>query len=293
MSDTKLDNSATNAGTITLGGDMTVNRLGFGAMRITGDGIWGEPDDKASAEEVLKRAVELGIDFIDTADAYGPEVSENLIASALKPYEGLIIATKGGMTRSGPNQWSADGRPEHLREACEASLKRLGVDRIDLYQFHRPDPNVPFEDSVQMIADMQKEGKIRHVGLSNVTIDQIEQARKITSIVSVQNHYNIELRDDEDVLKYCQQNGIAFLPWGPLASGSDMSERTQKLLSSIASLYHINTNQLSIAWLLQHSPVMLPIPGTSSLKHLEENVQAANVRLSDEDMAALDNLIEG
>lgn len=289
MTDIKLESPAARAGTITLG-DLTVNRLGFGAMRVTGDGIWGDPADDKVAEKVLKRAVELGCNFIDTADAYGPEVSENLIAAALKPYDGIVIATKGGQVRPGPNQWVPDGRPEHLREACEGSLKRLGVDTIDVYQLHRPDPKVPFEDSVQALADLQKEGKIKHIGLSNITVKQLETARQIVPIVSVQNHYNIELRQDEDVLKACEDAHIAFLPWGPLSSGGDMSEHAKTLLTSIASLYHATVNQVILAWLLQHSPVMLPIPGTGSLEHLEENVMAATIELSQEDVRALDEL---
>lgn len=290
MTDVKLENPATHAGVLTIG-DMTINRLGYGAMRITGEGIWGKPDDEANAKKVLRRAVELGVNFIDTADAYGPEVSENLIAAALKPYDGLVIATKGGLTRSGPGEWHPDGRPEHLREACDASLKRLGVDCIDLYQFHRPDPNVPFEESVQAMADLQKSGKIKHVGLSNVSVDQLESARKIVPIVSVQNQYNIQKRDSEDVLKVCEDSGIAFIPWFPIASGN-MSDHTKELLTSIAALYHASTNQVAIAWLLKHSPVMLPIPGTSSLQHLEENVAAAAIELSDESLSALDAVAE-
>lgn len=270
------------AGTVTLG-DITVNRLGFGAMRITGQGVWGEPDDHDGAIAVLKRAVELGVNFIDTADAYGPEVSENLIREALHPYDGVTIATKGGMTRSGPDQWAADGRPEHLREACEASLRRLGVDRIDLYQFHRPDPSVPFEDSLRELVALKDEGKIRHLGLSNVTVEQLETARGMTEIVSVQNRYNIgDAEASADVLEYCTQNNIAFIPWFPIGGGSDLSA-----LQAIAERHNASPYQIALAWLLAKSPIMLPIPGTKSLDHLDENVAAAAIELSDEDLAEL------
>ena len=270
------------AGTVILG-DITVNRLGFGAMRITGQGVWGEPDDHDGAIAVLKRAVELGVNFIDTADAYGPEVSENLICEALYPYDGVTIATKGGMTRSGPDQWAADGRPEHLREACEASLRRLGVDQIDLYQFHRPDPSVPFENSLRELIALKDEGKIRHLGLSNVTVEQLETARGMTEIVSVQNRYNIgDAQASADVLDYCTQNNIAFIPWFPVGGGSDLSA-----LQAVAERHNASLHQIALAWLLAKSPIMLPIPGTKSLEHLEENVAAAAIQLSDEDLAEL------
>lgn len=272
------------AGTVTLG-DITVNRMGFGAMRITGQGVWGEPKDHDEAIKVLKRAVELGVNFIDTADAYGPEVSENLIHEALYPYDGVTIATKGGLTRSGPDKWNPDGSPTHLREACEASLKRLGVDTIDVYQFHRPDPNVPFEDSLRTLVDLKKEGKIRHIGLSNVTVEQLQAARDMTEIVSVQNRYNIgDSAASADVLQYCTENNIAFIPWFPIGGGSDMSA-----LQSVADRHDASVHQIALAWLLAKSPVMLPIPGTSSVSHLEENIAAADIVLSDEDLAELES----
>ena len=275
--------SIDNAKTVTLG-DITVNRMGFGAMRITGEGVWGEPKDHDGAIQVLKRAVELGVTFIDTADAYGPEVSENLIHEALYPYEGVTIATKGGMTRSGPNQWSADGRPEHLKEAAEASLKRLGVETIDVYQLHSPDPNVPFTDSVQALVDLKNEGKIRHIGLSNVTLEQLKQAQEHTEIVSVQNRYNIgDAQESADVLEYCTQNNIAFIPYFPIGgNGTDLSH-----LQSVADRHDATTYQVALAWLLAKSPVMLPIPGTSSVSHLEENIAAADIVLTNEDLDEL------
>jgi aryl-alcohol dehydrogenase-like predicted oxidoreductase len=282
------DISAAAAGTIKVG-DFTVNRIGFGAMRITGNGIWGEPDDVENAKKVLKRTVELDVNFIDTADAYGPEVSENLIHDALSPYEGIVIATKGGMMRGGPGMWSPDGSPAHIREACEASLKRLGVDQIQVYQFHRPDPKVPFEDSLQAFVALQTEGKIKHIGLSNVSVEQLTQALDKTPIVSVQNHYNFEHRkDSEDVLKFCEEQNIAFIPYFPIGGGR--SDYNQQALQSIATKHHATTHQIALAWLLQHSPVMLPIPGTASIEHLEENIAAAGLELDDEDRIALDKL---
>lgn len=277
------------AGTIQLGG-LTVNRMGFGAMRITGEGIWGEPANRDAAKAVLKRAVELGVNFIDTADAYGPEVSENIIAEALKPYDGIVIGTKGGLTRGGPGWWTPDGSPEHLRAACDASLKRLGVETIDLYQFHRPDPKVLFEKSVQTFAELKNEGKIRHVGLSNVSVGQIEVAQKIVPIVSVQNRYNFMEREHEDVLRYCEQNKITFIPYFPIGGTDGVSDDAQGLLTSIAAKYHASVRQIALAWLLQHSPMTLPIPGTSSVDHLEENIAAATIRLSDEEMSAIDTI---
>lgn len=270
------------AGTITLG-DLTVNRLGFGAMRITGPGIWGEPEDHDNAVAVLKRAVELGVNFIDTADAYGPEVSENLIREALHPYDGVVIATKGGLTRSGPDQWSPDGSPEHLREALDASLKRLGVNRIDLYQFHRPDPNVPFEDSVKALVELKDAGKIRNLGLSNVTVEQLEIARGLTEIVSVQNRYNVgDAQESADVLDYCTENNIAFIPWFPVGGGADLGA-----LKAVADRHGVSAHQIALAWLLAKSPVMLPIPGTKSIEHLEENIAVADIVLTDEDLDEL------
>lgn len=288
---------AESSGVFSLGGDLNVYRLGFGAMRITGSGIWGPPADHNEALAVLRRAPELGINLIDTADAYGPEVSENLIAEALYPYpEGLVIATKGGLTRSGPNQWSPDGRPEHLRAALEGSLKRLRLERIDVYQFHRPDPKVPFEESVGAIAQLQKEGKIRHVGLSNVTIDQLERARKMTPIVTVQNHYNLANRasqgmdeaESERMIDHCAQLGIGFIPWAPLTSGK--LAQPGGALDTVAKRLQAMPSQVALAWLLRRSATMLPIPGTGSVKHLEENTQAALLRLSQEDYDEIDRM---
>ncbi|TMK87002.1 MAG: oxidoreductase [Actinobacteria bacterium] len=273
--------------TISLG-DRTVRRLGFGAMRITGDGIWGPPEDHDEAVAVLRRAVELGINLIDTADSYGPEVSEDLIAEALHPYpDDLIVATKGGLVRPGPGQWDPDGRPEHLRQACEGSLRRLKLDRIHLYQFHRPDPGVPFEESVGTLAQLRDDGKIAHVGLSNVTVDELRRAQDIVPIASVQNRYNIIERDDEDVLQACEGDGLAFIPWFPLKTG----ELAKKggAAAEVAKAHDATPAQVALAWLLAHSPAMLPIPGTSSVAHLTENVAAANLRLTDEELSRLDS----
>ena len=265
--------------TFTIGGDLNVRRLGFGAMRITGDGIWGPPDDPEAAKALLRRIPELDINLIDTADSYGPEVSENLIAEALHPYpEGLVIATKGGLLRTGPGQWPRDARPEHLREACEDSLRRLRVERIDLYQLHAPDDRVPYEDSVGALKELQDEGKIRHVGVSNVSVDQLEQARGIVEVVTVQNRYNLTDRSSEDVLDVCEEAGIGFVPWFPLAMGSLAEEGGP--LNVLAARHGATPSQVALAWLLAHSPVMLPIPGTSSIEHLEENVAATQLSLS-------------
>lgn len=281
------DSIAAASGTFRFGGELPVYRLGFGAMRITGDGVWGPPKDHDEAVRVLKRAVDLGVNLIDTADAYGPNVSEELIAEALYPYpDGLVIATKGGLTRTGPNQWPPNGKPEHLREAIEGSLKRLRLDRIDVYQFHRPDPKVPFEDSVGTLADLQREGKIRFVGLSNVSVEQLATAQKIVPIVSVQNMYNLTQRDSEDVLDACGRQNIGFIPWFPLATG-DLAKPGGKL-ARIASAHDAAPSQIALAWLLRRSPVMLPIPGTSSVTHLEENMQGACVQLTDEEFEELD-----
>jgi len=272
--------------TITLG-DRTVRRLGFGAMRITGDGIWGPPKDHDECVAVLRRAIELGITLIDTADSYGPEVSENLIAEALYPYpEDLVIATKGGLVRPGPGQWDPDGRPEHLRQACEGSLRRLKLDRIYLYQLHRPDPNVPFEESVGTLAALRDEGKIAHVGLSNVTVDELRRAQEIVPITSVQNRYNIVERDDEDVLHACEGDGLAFIPWFPLKTGE--LAKDGGAAAEVAKAHDATPAQVALAWLLAHSPVMLPIPGTSSVAHLEENVAAADLQLSDDELHRLE-----
>ncbi|MBV8404034.1 MAG: aldo/keto reductase [Gammaproteobacteria bacterium] len=272
---------AEGAGTFTIGGDLIVNRLGFGAMRITGPGIWGEPKDPAEARRVLQRAVELGVNFIDTADAYGPEVSERLIAASLSPYpRGLIIATKGGLLRPGASQWVPDGRPEHLREACEGSLKRLKVARIDLYQFHHPDPKVPLEDSIGELARLREQGKIRHVGVSNFSTDELARARRIVPIVSVQNRYNLADRSSEDVLGVCTREGLAFIPWAPLASGSTGKLESSPALDQVAAAHGASIMQVAIAWLLARSPAMLPIPGTSSVAHLEEDLAAARLQLT-------------
>jgi aryl-alcohol dehydrogenase-like predicted oxidoreductase len=276
--------------TFRLGGDLPVRRLGFGAMRITGPGVWGPPEDPGEALRVLRRAVELGVDLVDTADAYGPGVSEELIAEALAPYPpGLVVATKGGLVRGGPGQWSPDGRPAHLRRALEASLKRLRVDRIDLYQLHRPDPRVPLEDSARELGRMQEEGRIRHVGLCNVTVEQLERARSIVPVVSVQNRYNLAERRSEDVLQACERLGIGFIPWFPLATG-ELARPPQGPLARVAAAHGATPAQVALAWLLQHSPVTLPIPGTSKVAHLEENVAAARLRLDDREMEALDGL---
>jgi pyridoxine 4-dehydrogenase len=272
--------SAKASGTFAIGGDIPVNRLGYGAMRITGDGIWGEPKDREGAKRVLRRAVELGVNFIDTADSYGPEVSEQLIGEALDPYaKGLVIATKAGLTRQGPNKWLPVGRPEYLIQQVEMSLRRLKTDRIDLWQLHRIDPKVPVEESLGAIKQLQEQGKIRHVGLSEVKPHEIDQARKVIDIVSVQNQYNIGDRRHEDVVEYCAKHKLAFIPWFPVAAGK-LAQPGGKL-DAAAKAHKATVSQLSLAWLLHHSPVMLPIPGTSSVEHLEENIAAAEVHLSD------------
>jgi len=274
----KKELSASKAGDVSLGGEISVHRLGFGAMRLTGEGIWGPPRDRSGALAVLRRAAELGVDFIDTADSYGPNVSEELIAEALFPYPaGLVIATKGGWNRPGPNQWTHDATPGHLRKAVEGSLKRLRLDRIDVYQLHIPDPVVSFEASVETLAQLRNEGKIRLVALSNVTQEHIERARKIVPIVSVQNRYSFGDREWEYVVNYCERNGIAFIPWFPLGAGKVAGE----ILGRIAQAHRASPTQIALAWLLRRSPVMLPIPGTSSIEHLEDNVAAASLRLSE------------
>ena len=277
------------SGTVTLGNELTVRRLGFGAMRITGDGIWGPPKDPASALAVLRRAVELGVNFIDTADSYGPYFSEELIAEALAPYpKDLVIATKGGWNRPGPGQWTHDASPEHLRKAVEGSLKRLRLDRIDVYQLHTPDPVVPFDASMETLAALRAEGKIRLIGLSNVTREHIERARKIVPIVSVQNRYSFADREWDYVVDYCERSGIAFIPWFPLGAGKVAGI----LLETIARAHNKTPKQIALAWLLKRSSVMLPIPGTSSIEHLEENVEAASVRLSVEEYEHLAGVAE-
>ncbi len=271
--------NAAAAGTFRLGGDLEVNRLGFGAMRLTGEGIWGEPKDTNVAKQVLKQAVELGVNFIDTADAYGPEVSERLIGEALAPYApGVVIATKGGLVRTGPGQWLPVGRPEYLEQQVNMSLRRLKLERLDLWQLHRIDPQVPVEESLGKIAELQKAGKIRHIGLSEVKPHEIEQAQKVVKIVSVQNQYNLSDRRHEDVVDFCAKNNIAFIPWFPVAGGK--LAQPGGPLDTVAKQHNATVSQLSLAWLLHRSPVILPIPGTSSPAHLEENIGAASLELS-------------
>ena len=277
---TTTEVNAKASGTFAIGGDLTVNRLGYGAMRITGDGIWGEPRDRENAKKVLRRAVELDVNFIDTADSYGPDVSERLIGEALAPYaKGVVIATKGGLTRQGPNQWLPVGRPEYLTQQVEMSLRFLKTERIDLWQLHRIDPKVPVEESLGAIKKLQEQGKIRHVGLSEVKPHEIDQARKVIEIVSVQNQYNIGDRQHEDVVEYCTKHKLAFIPWFPVAAGK--LARPGGKLDATAKKHGATVSQLSLAWLLHHSPVILPIPGTSSLEHLEENIAAAAVKFTD------------
>jgi aryl-alcohol dehydrogenase-like predicted oxidoreductase len=266
-------------------GDLTVNRLGYGAMRVCGPSVWGPPNDRAHALRVLRRAYELGCNFIDTADSYGPHIDEELIAEALHPYpKDLVIATKGGLTRPAPQRWDEDGRPEHLRRALEGSLKRLKLECIAVYQLHAPDPKVPFEESLGALAQFQRQGKVRHVGVSNVSVTQLEQARRIVPIVSVQNEYNLEDRSSEDVLKACERLELAFLPWYPLGAGAALRSAKVK---TVAKKHGATPAQVALAWLLKRSPVMLPIPGTNSLKHLEENVQAGKLELADTDFKML------
>lgn len=287
------DAPAPASGTFAVGGDLPVHRLGYGAMRITGPGIWGEPRDRDEAIRVLRRAVELGVDFIDTADSYGPFVSEDLIREALHtggsdPYDGVVVATKAGLVRTGPDAWHALGRPEYLRFACEMSLRRLGVDRIELYQLHRIDPAVPEEEQFGVLAALRDEGKIRHVGLSEVGIDEIERARAVVPIATVQNRYNLLDRGSQDVLEHCEQSGIGFIPWFPIATG-DLA-RPGGPLDELAEETGATPSQLALAWLLRSSPVQLPIPGTSSVDHLEENVAAATVDLDADQLARLDDV---
>ncbi|MVN20573.1 aldo/keto reductase [Mucilaginibacter arboris] len=274
--------------TYTIGGDLTVNRLGYGAMRITGKGIWGPPKDKAEAIRVLQKAVELGVNFIDTADSYGPHVSEELIAEALHPYaDGLVIATKGGLTRTGPDQWPINSSPEHLKEALEGSLKRLKLEQIDLYQLHRIDPNVPFEDSLEFLKNAQQEGKIKHIGLSEVSVEDIKKAQQYVKIVSVQNMYSVDNRKWEAELKYCADNQIAFIPWFPLNGGN---EEGMKKITALAQKKNATVQQIALSWLLHHSPNILLIPGTSSVNHLEENMKTLSVELNQEDLSELETL---
>jgi pyridoxine 4-dehydrogenase len=272
--------------TFRIGGDLEVRRLGFGAMRITGDGIWGPPDDPAGARQLLRRVVERGVNLIDTADSYGPEVSEQLIGEALHPYpDGLVIATKAGLRRTGPGQWPRDARPERLKECCEGSLRRLKLDRIDLYQLHAPDPKVPLEDSLGALRELQQEGKVRHVGVSNVSLADLERAREVVEVVSVQNRYNLADRHAEDVLEYCGREGLAFIPWFPLDRG-DLATPGGPL-DDVARLHDTTPSQIALAWLLARSPVMLPIPGTSSIEHFEENLAAADLELAADEVDRL------
>jgi pyridoxine 4-dehydrogenase len=280
---------AKKSGEFLIGNDLRVTRLGFGSMRITGEGIWGEPADRAEAIRVLRRAVELGINFIDTADSYGPNISEEIIAEALHPYPaGLVIATKGGFMRPGPNQWVENGKPEHLRSACEGSLRRLRLERIDLYQLHRIDPKVPAEDQLGTLKDLQAQGKIKHIGLSEVSVRQIEHARAIVPIVSIQNRYSVTDRGSEDVLRYCEKEKMGFIPWFPLAAGRVSG--TESPISRIAAQWKATPSQVALAWLLARSPVMLPIPGTSRVKHLEENVAAAELKVDAKKLQELDRM---
>lgn len=289
MTNTTQQQPAIASGLFSIGGELPVYRLGFGAMRITGPGVWGEPKDRAESLAVLRRSVNLGVNLIDTADAYGPDVSERLIAEALYPYpESLVIATKGGLVRGGPDDWSPNGRPDHLRRALEGSLQRLRLDCIDLYQFHRPDPDVPLEESVGAISDLRNEGKVRFVGLSNVTTDQLQTAQGIVPIATVQNRYNLTDRESEDVLKACERENIGFIPWFPLATG-DLA-RPGGALDQMAKQHHATPSQLALAWLLKRSPVMLPIPGTSSVRHLEENLEAARIELSQDEFDQMERI---
>jgi pyridoxine 4-dehydrogenase len=284
MNKSNKEPSASAAGDVSLGGEILVHRLGFGAMRVTGDGVWGPPKDRKGALAVLRKSVELGVDFIDTADSYGPYVSEELIAEALFPYQaGLVIATKGGWNRPGPDQWTHDASPAHLRSAVEGSLKRLRLDRIDVYQLHIPDPAVSFDTSVEVLAQLQNEGKIRLIALSNVTREHIERARRIVPIVSVQNRYSFADREWDYVVDYCERNEIAFIPWYPLAAGKVAGE----VLHAIADAHRASPTQIALAWLLKRSPIMLPIPGTSSIEHLEQNIAAAALQLTEEEYERL------
>ena len=280
---------ASAAGTLRIGGDLTVNRLGFGAMRLAGgEHVWGEPTDGAEARRVLRRAVELGVNFIDTADAYGPEINERLICEALHPYpRGLVIATKGGIVRPSAPEWVTDGRPEHLREACEGSLKRLKLERIDLYQLHAPDQKVPLEESIGALAGLQKEGKIRHIGVSNVQLDELTRARRVARIVSVQNRYNFAQRKSAAVLDVCTRDGLAFIPWAPIGGSAQAVTHGKGDLDALAAAHGVSVVQIAIAWLLAQSPMMLPIPGTHSAAHLEQDISAGSVRISAAEMSAL------
>jgi aryl-alcohol dehydrogenase-like predicted oxidoreductase len=280
--------TATAAGTIEIGGDLTVNRMGYGAMRITGPGIWGDPPDRDQAKAALRRAIELDVNFIDTADSYGPEVSETLIAETLYPYpDDLVIATKGGLVRPGPNRWERDGRPEHLRETCEGSLRRLRLEQIPLYQLHAPDPKVPLADSIGTLAELKAEGKIRHVGVSNFSPGQVEEAQRIVAVVSVQNRYNVNDRSSEPVLDLCTQETLAFLPWAPIQD----TDRIVPVLTAAKRL-GVSERQIALAWLLAHSAQILPIPGSGSPQHVEENIAAASLELTAEEYNSITDTIE-
>ena len=282
MSDSNTVHAST-AGAIDVGGDLTVNRLGFGAMRITGAGVWGQPADREEATAVLRRAIEFGVNFIDTADSYGPHVSEELIGETLYPYpDDLVIATKGGLERTGPGQWPVNGRPEHLIEACEGSLRRLRLDQIPLYQFHRPDPAVPLEDSIGALVTLKDQGKIRHIGLSNVTEDQVRRAQRLTPIVSIQNRYNVDDRRSESLIDLCEQEQMVFLPWAPIQNLD-----RNRVVRELARRYDATPRQIALAWLLARSPQILPIPGTGSVSHLADNVAAAAIKLTPAEVAAL------
>jgi pyridoxine 4-dehydrogenase len=275
--------NAADAGTIDVGGDITVNRLGFGAMRITGQGIWGEPPDRERARATLRRAVELGVNFIDTADSYGPEVSENLIAETLHPYPGdLVIATKAGLVRGGPGRWEPDGRPEHLRAAVEGSLRRLRLDQIPLVQFHRADPKVPIAESIGALLELKNQGKIRHIGISNFNEEQLRQAEQVTPVVSIQNRYNVEDRSSESIVDLCEQEDFVFLPWAPVSEAD-----RQKAVTEAAERHGVNVRQVVLAWLLARSPQILPIPGTGSPEHVEENIAAAGLKLDEAEVSAI------
>jgi pyridoxine 4-dehydrogenase len=277
--------TANAAGTIGIGGDLTVNRLGFGAMRITGQGIWGEPPDREQAQAALRQAVALGVNFIDTADSYGPEVSEKLIADTLYPYpDNLVIATKGGLARPGPGRWEPDGRPEHLREACEGSLRRLKLEQIPLYQLHRPDPEVPYAESIGALTELKEQGKIRHIGVSNVSEDQLRDAQRLTPVVSVQNRYNLADRASESIVDLCDQEDLIFLPWAPIQDADRMAP-----ILSAADRHHVSARQIALAWLLGRSPQILPIPGSGSPEHVAENIAAASVQLTNEESTAILN----
>ena len=278
--------NAAAAGTINIGGDLTVNRIGFGAMRVTGDGIWGPPPDRERAKAALRKAVELGVNFIDTADSYGPNASEELIAETLYPYpDDLVIATKGGLLRPGPNRWDPDGRPEHLREVCEGSLRRLKLDQIPLYQFHRPDPKVPLAESIGALIQLRDEGKIRHIGVSNVSEDQVHEALKLTPVVSVQNRYNLNDRSSEAMVDLCEQEGLVFLPWAPIQESDQLVP-----VRTAAERHNVSTRQIALAWLLNRSPQILPIPGSGSPDHVAQNVAAAAMQLTNEEANAIFNL---